>query len=433
MSVADVYATHEELMDLKLNPNNEDQLIHPYNQVRSIPNSNRREIKIYNFANGNWDKRNQLNIPTMDLRITEMYVEFTLSAEASQSDARWEPTPTWLTLQGVDLQYKNQSVINMSEPEALMATLLDERENIFDSKNRLYAFQTIDSATVATKLYLPINHICDQVLSKVGSISAYSSGDWSITVDLRPQLACLSAASNITAPTSEMLVMRLICVGNKVPVGEVLMQRKALLENGIVFNYLKSNRFREELGIIASGASASWTRVFNSVVGNLSHVRMVHRDKDQYNSLGTTSKNNVRYQNGEYYGVASALEVGRIARPYDIFGQPVYTPFVSTFFAKQNMGQNRYIGLLSDPTTIADVAIDTGILDISFAESVCDMANGTSTGSYPVKNDFRIKYTVNNIITADETDIEEAYHDIIIYQHVRGILTAKNVNIMGSA
>lgn len=426
MSVADVYATEEELMDLKLNPSKQDQLIHPYNQVRSIPNTNRREVRVFNFANGDFGKRNQLLLPPMDLRITEMYVEFTLAAESSQSNPTWEPTTTWLTLQGQDLLYKNFSVLNVSEPEATMAVILDERENVFDAKQSIYGFNRLtNGAAAASKLYLPLNHMCNQVLSKVGAISAYQAGDWAVSVELRPLLQCISAASEITAPTSGISSMRLICVGAKVPSGEILMQRDALMRNGIVWNFLRSHRFRDTIPITNTGNTSTITRTYTSIVGNISHVRQCHRDIANYNATGTTIKNNIDWDATDFYGTLSSISVGRTSKPYDVFGQPIYPPLINTFFMKQNMGQSRYIGIGSTSTNVAANGVDTSIRDIAFSESVCDMLHGTSTGSYPVKNDFRTSF----VVAPEVANTVAEYLDTIVYTHVRGIITSRTLNV----
>jgi len=427
MSIADVYASAEELMDLKLSPNKQDQLIHPYNQVRSIPNSNRREIRVFNFANGDWNKRNLFVIPSMDLRITELYVEFNLAAETSQSNARWEPTPTWLTLQGADLLYKNKSVINMSEPECLMATVLDNRANVFRQASRLMGFdREVGAANVAVKLYLPLNHLCNQVLSKIGAISAYSSGDWSISVDLRQQLQVLSAASGITAPTSSMTSMRLICVGAKVPPGEIAMQRQALLQNGIVWNFLRSNRFRTTVAVTNIGNTRTTTQTFTSVVGNVSHIRMVSRNKSEWDTTDSSLKNNVDYDANYRYGPNNTISVGRISIPYDVFGDALYTPFLKTFFPKSNLSEPLYLQIADVPNV---GGIDTTMVDISFAESLCDMEYGCSTGSYPVKNDL----VISSKLAPDIHNTTAHYLDTIIYTHVRGIVTHKDFNLGQSA
>jgi hypothetical protein len=80
MMPADVFATGE-FSDLK--KNEKGQLFHPLLAVRSIPDSNRREIKTFNFNQAGWDRVNELKIPIMNLRVSEMYVEFNLTAETS--------------------------------------------------------------------------------------------------------------------------------------------------------------------------------------------------------------------------------------------------------------------------------------------------------------------------------------------------------------
>lgn len=426
MSVADVFSTAEELMDLKLSQKTEAQLIYPYSQVRSVPNSNRREIKIFNFPDADFNRLNRISIPSMDLNVTEMYVEIQLSAETNLSgnSALWEPASTWLTLKGVDLLYKNDSVINMSEPECTMAMILDERDNIFIGQQRATSLD-LANAESATKIYLPLNHICNQVLSKIGSISAYNSGDWTLTVDLRPQLEVESGASQWnTAPTATMTAMRLMCVGHKVPVGEIMIQKQALYSNGITWNFLRSHRFRTTIPETVSSSNPI-TQTFSSVRGNVSHVRMMNRANSGYTTTDPTAKDNIDFDQFDFYATTNTIEIGRTSNPYEVFGQGIYPPFVKTFFPKSNLGQSSY--LQTDSETGSVIQTDSSILDISFAESVCDVLNGCSTGSYPVDSDFRITLKLtdsNNVLQLLDT---------IIYTHVRTVITMKQVNINSSA
>lgn len=421
MSVSDVFITDVEASDLKLMDGMEGMLHHPYQQKRSLPGSNRMDVRIVNFSNPSFGQRNDVQIPAMDLIPHEMYVEFNLGAESTVTGALWQPTPTWLTQQGADLNYKEVSIYNMSESECLMNTILDEKDTNWLKKQDAYGFnQAGDAADTAQKLYLPLNAFCSQVLSKVGPLSAYSSNDWSVSVDLRAENLCMAGSTTVEVPDAALNGMRLIILGSKAPVGEVALAREALSKGGIVWNFLRSNHIRATLADNA-GSSTEYSQQYSSIVGAVSHARLLIRNKAAYDAATSSSKNNISYQ--VYNGVNDLISAGKTSNPFEVWGQNLSQPFARNFFsAKSIEGAGRY---LSTAATVAEV--DTGIFDIAFAESVADLEYGTSTGSYPVKNDLQI-----NLTMATDT-VQDNYLDTVVYTHVRGLITAGVANVNLSA
>jgi len=426
MMPADVFATGE-FSDLK--KNEKGQLFHPLLAVRSIPDSNRREIKTFNFNQAGWDRVNELKIPIMNLRVSEMYVEFNLTAETSQSDAVWEPTSTWLTLLGASLLYKNTAIINVSEPEATLMTYLEDRENVFDSKNRVLGIgRTTGSAAVPQKLYLSLNHLVRQSLSQLGPISAYDTGDFTIRVALRPQLEVLSGDTTITAPNSTMVSMKLVCIGSRVPAGEVAMIRHKLREEGLTWNFLRSHRFRDILPATNTASTATVSRVYSSITGNISQFKMLKRDRAAYNAVGTTAKNNVLFRAEDFYGPNTTLAIGKTSSPFDVYGRPFYPPLIDALSAVSKSSR-RFIGLGTAAGLDTPSAVDTGIIECTFCQSSGDMSHGTSSGSYPVKADFRTEY----VLAPNRATTAEMILDTVVWTHARGVITGEVVAINTSA
>jgi len=419
MSVSDVFITDVEASDLKLMDGREGMLHHPYQQLRSIPGSNRMDVRIVNFNNPSFGARNDVQIPSMDLIPHEMYVEFKLGAEGTVTGAEWEPTPTWLTQQGVDLNYKEVSIYNLSEAECLMSTLLDEKPVNWAKKQDLIGFNDPD-ADNAQRLYLPLNVLCSQVLSKVGPLSAYASNDWSVSVDLRAENKCMGGSTTEETPDAALNGMRLIILGSKAPYGEVALAREALMKNGIVWNFLRSNHFRATLSD-NTGSTTTYDQTYSSLVGALSHVRLILRDKTKFDASTSSGKNNVSYD--VFEGVDDIMNVGKTSNPYEVWGQNLPQVFARDFFsAKSVEGAGRYISADG-----SGGVSDSGIIDIAFAESIADLEFGTSTGSYPVKNDLQISLTM-----ASDT-LHDIYLDTVAYTHVLGVITAGIANVNLSA
>lgn len=423
-SVADVYKTTDQIMDLKINPKNSSQLVYPYQFLRTVPNSSRRSVRVFNFPDGDWNRRNQVILPSTDLHITEMYVEFELSAETNQSGPFWQPTPTWLDpYQGASILYKNREIYNLTESECLMTTILDEKDHQFQSKSRLYAFnREAGEANTAVKIYLPLNQLCDQVLQHVGAISAYESGSWSVQVSLRPQLEVIAAVGQLT-PTSSMTAMRLICVGDRVPIPEIMLQKQSLISEGggIVWHFLKSNHYRTTEPVVNIGNTHTVTQTFSSITGNLAHVRMVSRNTSEYTTTDSSNKNNTDYDASFYYGPNNTITVGYTGNKYFCFGQSVYPQFVSTIFGA-NLGNKRYMNIADVPNVAGQ---DSTIVDIKFAESNQTMKTGVSSGSLPVDQNL----VISKKIAPDTNNTTAHILDTVIYQYATGVINSKTVNI----
>ena len=435
MSVSDVFITDAEASDLKLMDGMEGMLHHPFQMKRSIPGSNRMDVRVVNFNNPNFGQRNDVQIPSMDLVPHEMYVQFTLTGETSGGSVVKPgalPLPTWLSQQGADLNFKEVSIYNLSEAECLMSTILDEEQWEITRKFDDYGFDQypLSAGNVVGKaenpqiLYLPLNVLCDQVLSKVGPLSAYASNDWSVSVDLRQRASCFSALGAAAIANISITSMRLVILGSKAPVGEVALAREALSKNGIVWNFLRSNHVRSTLAD-NSGSSTVYTQQYSSIVGSVSHARLLIRNKTAYDSTNAQVVNSTDYQ--VYEGTGDLISVGKTSNPFEVWGQAIPQKFARNFFpSRSTKNGSVYIGALpTNQDTNSD--INTGIFDIAFAESEADLEFGTSTGSYPVKNDLQIELTMG-------TDtVQDNYLDTVIYTHVRGVITSGIANVNLSA
>lgn len=434
MSVSDVFITDLEASDLKP-ATLEGMLHHPFQEKRSLAGSNRMEIRYVPFINPDFGQRNEVQIPAMDLIPHEMFVEFRLSLtldDAPNTLPKLMPTPTWLTLQGADLNYKEVSVYNMSEPEALINTILDQRDNVFQSRQRLMAMDNreLTANSSSTNLYLPLDPLCTQVLSKVGPLSSYASNDWSVSIDLRPLRNLIQnteALANVQPLGNAYTVSaNLVIIGSLAPAGEVAMARDALAQNGIVWNFLRSYHIRNLMSDNA-GSSAIYSQVYSSIVGAVSEARLLIRNKATWDTNNNQLVNTVNYQS--YYGVNDTINVGKTSNPYEVFGQNLSLPIVySLFSANGTKGSGRYVELAYvSATSITPNGVDTGLVQVEFAESPTDNEFGTSTGSYPVKNDLQIDLNIS-------TDtVQDNYIDSIIYVHVRGVITSGTANINLSA
>ena len=419
MSAEDIFIEDVEQSDLK--PGMEGQLVHSYQSMRSFPGSNRIEMRTIAFNNPSFGARTEVQIPSMDIIPHEMFIEFNLGAEGTVANALWQPTPTWVSGGGVDLNFKLRAVYNASEAELLLCPQFDEEPKKWLAQQNSYAFNAAaDSADVAQRLYLKLGPLAEQVLSKIGPLSSYASNDWSVAIDLKAENLCM-AGSNAT-PDAALSGMRLIILGSKAPPGEVQLARQALEQNGIMWNFLRSTHQRVTLTDNAA-ASTSYIQSYSDIVGAVSKIRLLIRNKALLDATTNVvaSKNNISYQS--YAGPNDLISVGKNSFPQEVYGQQMPQAFVRNFAAlNSNPLASRY---LSSASTVATV--DNGVFDISFGESESDMKFGTSTGSYPVKNDLQIGLTI-----ATDT-VQDNYLDTIVYTHVRGVITSGYVNVNLSA
>lgn len=426
MSVSDVFITDLEASDLKP-ANLEGMLHHPFQEKRSLPGSNRMEIRSIAFDSPAFGQRNEVQIPAIDLIPHEMFLEITVSA-AANNDANTQcylmPTPTWLSQQGADLNYKETSIYNMSEAECLMNCILDHRENVFQGRQRLMGFtQSANNANASQKLYLPLDPLCTQVLSKVGPLSAYASNDWSVSVDLRASNYLIrNSQANATPQTMTISSMNLVLIGSLAPVGEVALARDALSKNGIVWNFLRSYYVRNTLSDNQDTAT-TYQLTYNSIVGAVNQVRLLIRDSTTWNTTNAQIVDSVSYKT--FYGVSDTINCGKTSNPYEVWGQNLSLPVVySLFSSRGTLGNTRFVKL---PSSGNCTIVDTGIINIEFGESPTDYEYGTSTGSYPVKNNLEVDL---NIATDTQVD---CYADSVILVHVRGVISSGTANINLSA
>jgi len=419
MSLSEIYISDVEQSDLKLAGEGglEGQLVHPYQALRSYPGSNNFDIRTVSFSSPAFAKVNTIQIPAMNFIPHEMYIQMQLGAEGTVTGAAWEPTPTWISGGGVNLLYKDSSVYNMSEAECLLYALEDEDPRNQLKKQDSYGFnQAADAADTAQMLYIPLTPLCEQVLSKVGPLGSYSANEWSISIDLKAENLCMSNSTTAETPDAALNSMKLIMVGSKAPAGEVAMARAALENGGIVWNFLRSNHQRSTLADNAATAT-TYTENYNSLVGAVSQMRLLIRDKAKLDATTVSTKDNIAYQ--VYNGVADNISVGKLAQPNEVFGQAINQKFVRNFFSADSLkGSPRF---LSTAATIGEV--DTGVFNINFCESQSDKEFGTSSGSYPVKNDFQIQL----LCTSDT--VQDNYLDSVIYTHVKGLISKGGANI----
>jgi hypothetical protein len=428
MSVSDVFITDLEASDLKP-ATLEGMLHHPFQEKRSLPGSNKMDIRVVPFDDAAFGQRNECQIPAMDLIPHEMFCEITVSAatgDVANNEPFWVPTPTWLTQQGADLNYKEVSVYNMSEAECLMSTILDQRDNVFQSRQRLMAFgQPANAAAVVNKFYLPLNPLCTQVLSKVGPLSSYASNDWSVSVDLQTANHLLRNTANVSnVQTSTITAMNLIIIGSQAPFGEVAMCRDALAKSGVVWNFCRPN-YSRQLMPVNNGIATPYSLNYTSVVGAVAEARLLIRRTAGILSTTPNTVNTVSYSS--FYGINDFINVGKTENPYEVFGQNLSLPIVySLFSARGTVGSSRYLAITGTGTPLV-AAVDTGIIAVEFSESPTDLSFGTSTGSYPVKNNLRIDLNITSNTLANN------FIDSVIYTHVRGVITAGTANINLSA
>lgn len=420
-AASEIFITDSDQSDLK--PGEEGSLVHQYQQVRSFPGSNRIDMRLLTFAAPAFGVPNEIQIPSMDLIAHRMYVEFNLGAESTVTGAKWFPTPTWVQdfSEGVQLLYNNTAVYSASSAELLIYPQFDLNPKQWLAQQDSMGFnQAADAADTAQKLYLDISPLAINVLSKVGPLAAYASNRWSVRVNLKAENLCMGSSTTSETPNAALTSMKLIILGTLAPPGEIAMAKDALDRGGIIWNFIKTVHSRQTL-LDNTATAITYTANYNEIVGNLSKIRLLIRNKALLDQTTVSTKNNIAYQ--VYNGVNDSISVGRSSFPAQVYGQAISQPFVRNFaMLESDKNAGRF---LSTASTVAEV--DTGVIEIAFGESTSDLEFGTSSGSYPVKNDCQILLNI-----ASDT-VQDNYLDTVFYIHVRGVIGAQSANINLSA
>lgn len=406
--MVDVQYAGVESLDLQPHPQLESRLHHPYQSFRQLPGAKRMEIRTLSFSSPEFSKINEVQIPSMDLIVHDAYIEFDMPAivDLTAQDLNYNPTPTWIDYSGVDLRYKSSSIYNMSEAEALMAAFEDRRPQDWQSRQLAMGFHNAavsGAGDLPTRLlYLPLKPLVDKILSKVGPLSAYPSNDFSISVPLRAALQSLIYSTGTPTETNPT-TMKLILIGTKAPPEEVLRTKMALDSGGIVLHYLRSQNVRKALENSTSQQSFSYPEI----LGTLGAVRILSRGSSNWNTVGSS---NVTYTTNETPD--DSIAIGKTSFPQEIFGQSQKIRLIKSMFPCQSL-DNASSYVSSAATTSYT---DTGIINVNFYESPGDMEFGTSTGSYPVKNDFNLQLTyAGGAPTA-------SHLDVVFYIHVQAVI-----------
>lgn len=434
MASKDEYYENGETLSMKQAENG--VVVHDYQVPRLLPDMNNIFMRYYNFPNADWNKNNIITIPSTDIFVKHAYVEFNVSEITTGSTITWMPTSTWLTAyDGVKLLYRNKIIYQMSEPEALMSDYLDYPTDRFVNLSKNLSANMppsgSENADVPRRLYLSLNKLADQVLKHIGSISAFNSQDWAIQVSLRPVRSCFFSSSNIASPVVSMNSMKLLLIGLKATGAQVRMQRAVLEKNGLEFYNLRSHFVRTSLPVVSAGNSDSTTTVFSTITGNVSNIRYMHRDTAGLTASATDDVNNVDFDaGGGFASPDNTIEVGKLSKPFDVFGQPIYPPLIRGVLQKV-AGNSRLAQ--ANQTNVASVEtarlLNSSISDISLSESYESMRNGCSAGSYPIANNLRIKYSLNNVVASTTAQTL----DYVIYTHQKVLITDKLFSIVNSA
>ena len=185
--------------------------------------------------------------------------------------------------------------------------------------------------------------------------------------------------------------MSLILIGHKVS-GEAASVQAGKLIDGLGFHYLDTSTRRETF---ASGTS-SLNVLFSDLQGNAADAHVLKRTASSWNSTTPTSKNNLAFVT--YNNSSDVWEVGTSGDNVEVYGQSISNRLIDLLLSDQYPSQSRFI---EDPAATG-VRV-TGITSFPFTENISlDYNMGASTGFWPLKSKFRLGFTANSALSADE-------------------------------
>lgn len=426
MSSQDVFITDEESSPLRVGL--EGQLHHPFQSKRMRPNQGRQEIRVIDFVDAGFNRRNTVQVENIPMTVHDMYLQLKVSAGVNSGDPAenpyWVPSPSWIS--DGNLNYKETSIYHFTEAQIVADTLMNlDSDNNFN-KQKLFSIDAL-SATTAQIVYIPLTSVAENILSKTGPLASYASNDFSVDITLRAVnnlLSTLATSTETTAQTATLNSMSLVLVGTLSDEYEIELARNALMTSGIQWSFLRPVHFRSE--IADNGGSASQAQTYyDSVVGAVNNIRILLRNKTAWDS--TTASTVDPWDFRELYNPDDTISVGTVSDPNQVGGIPIPFPVMYALMGlNSNKGNSR---LLEGQSVIAGIStavvgtLDSGMFNINFNESHLSNDYGLSTGSWGVKN--------NAVITlnfASDT-VSPLYWDTIFYTHVKGFITVGSANI----
>jgi len=372
-------------------------MLHHPHQRGQMSSPGDRFIQYVNFDSPAYNDTTRVDIPSMDMVIDDLWVEFSLGAVATSADPSYSPVPTWINSNGVQLLYSGTSIYTMSEAEALIyPKMVPLNQNILTK--RLEASNDVPLATRRTNnstnppYYLWLGPFL-KILAHAGPLASYASKKWSIIVGLLPFARIARGSDTAAATGGAISSMRLVCIGHRESGENIQRVADALAGEGVRISFTQANHQQSTYSSSATSHQVNLT----ALEGEATDLVISQRVTAGLISSVPNSGERDAFQNFPLFG--DTVEIGTQQNPTRVFG--VAIPQRTAKLLEQGdtyTGGSFYI----DPT---GAAADEGW----FAVSLCEGATigqrfGAYSGSLRLKNNFQYILRFATTTTANTVD-----------------------------
>ena len=469
-------------------------MLHQPHQARMDASPGDKFSLVLPFPDGSaFGRSNRIFLPPLEMVVDQVMVEFKVTGVDSGS--AMEPTYTWIGdttgNSGIQLLYKAQSIYTATEGELIAyqyancpnsPNQLRELEMQNDvlahgRRNRgveLSAPATNSNAYGCNYYYLKLGPIVDKELAHAGPLNAYAASAWSIDVPLREAAACVAGSGSSTL---SLAGMRLILTGHREDSVNAMLVSEALAKDGIRIIFSQANHKRET---ITGGVNeTSHTTTLSELEGEVTDVWVLQRESAAWTSTTESTKCNLNWCNGKKNGTGvvmgtsagdtikgeqignvtlvqspgfnrtvDTLSLGTLENPTRVYGQavPIYTVKNglmsrsydgAPYFSNHNPGNGElHVSSIGTDLYINDfvpLVRDSQILYMTMQEGgTTGQRYGVYSGSFRIKNNFRLGYAVpggfGNHWSGSAAAYANVIFDTIVY--IRRVLVITHSGIM---
>lgn len=372
------------------------ELHHPH-QARDRAAPGTKYTTQFQVVGATMGQVNTIYLPPLPMNISDAWLMLEVGATSGAGDNDYLiPTIYWANT--INLLYRRNTLATLSKAEQVHDFYYNNR-NSADHMRRSDLINDVGSTVAQTRAggswtyFIPLRRLVDEILGKMGAVSAYAAQSWSLDVDLLPFSRLIRGGDN-TAGTATLSEMRVILVGHKEDKQNVDRVVAALEKPGVTLRFEQGNFRRFSYGASAAGATISMPELVGEVTG-FSIQQKVATGED--GATGST----VNPYNWQFFNaLGDTLAIGTISEPQALFGQALSQRTLRLLSPSDSWsGASCYLGYDAALNQVGAIAIPT--------EEAGTLGNreGTFSGVLRISHDLVFTFVFSTTTTANYVDI----------------------------
>jgi len=352
------------------------------------------------FAAPTYGAVNTIYLPPLPMVMKDAYIQLDVAAAGGPTSAALVQCQTWA--QNINLLYRRQTVYSMSEPECVVDSYFNSKNNM-DLVRRLDLQNDVALATRVTRgagtssYFISLRRIVDAIMAKAGPINAYAAQSWSIDVNLFAQNRLIVGTTTTAGTGAAITAMKLVMIGHKEDPANTTRVAKALEDNGVAIKFEQSQYRRFTYGASVASAIVS----LPELQGEMTAFAILQRVVAGYDSVVPNAINRLQWQ--LFDSPTDTIAVGTQADPQTLFGQALPQRVLRLAGSSDSFaGSPLFID--------ADGAQrNTSIIFYSLEDAATlGQREGVFSGVLRIQNDLQFSFAFNTNTTAN-------YLDIVVY------------------